>query len=89
MTPEPTPSVSTGLSNQSRATALLVMPTTAGPTILAARTAGVLRALEMFSVAACAAVWAADCAAALETAELPANEMAEAANAAATSRAMR
>ena len=85
MTPEPTPSVSTGLSNQSRATALLVMPTTAGPTILAARTAGVLRALEMFSVAVCAA----DCDAALETAALPANEMAEAAKAAATSRAMR
>ena len=52
MTPEPTPSVSTGLLNQSRATALFVMPTTAGPMAFAARTAGVLRASEIPSVSA-------------------------------------
>jgi len=82
MTPEPTPSVSIGLSNQSRATALLVMPTTAGPTVLAAYTAGVLRALEMLSVAASAA--ALD-----EAAEQPAYETAETTKAAATSTARR
>ena len=82
MTPEPTPSVSTGLSNQSRAMALLVMPTTAGPTVLAAYTAGVLRALEMLSVAASDA--ALD-----EAAEQPAYETAETTKAAATSTARR
>ena len=36
--------------NQSRATALLVIPTTAGPTFLAACTIGVLRASEIGAV---------------------------------------
>ena len=64
MTPEPTPSVSTGLLNQSRATALFVMPTTVGPTALAARTTGVLRASERPSVETDAAGFAASVAAA-------------------------
>ncbi len=63
MTPEPTPSVWTGLSNQSRATALFVIPTTVGPTFFAARTTGVLRASDRLASAACC--WAA----ALELAE--------------------
>ena len=49
MTPEPTPSVWMGLLNQSLAMALLVMPTTVGPTFFAARTTGVLRASEIFA----------------------------------------
>ena len=53
MTPEPTPWLSTGLLKKSRATALLVMPTTDGPTAAAARTVGVLRASDRLSRLAC------------------------------------
>lgn len=51
ITPEPVPlSISTWRLNQSRATALFVIPTTAGPTFLAAWTIGVLRASEIGAV---------------------------------------
>ena len=58
MTPEPTPWLSTGLLKKSCATALLVMPTTDGPTAAAARTVGVLRASERLSRLACCVCWA-------------------------------
>ena len=52
MTPLPTPVLSNWRLNISRATALLVIPTTAGPTSLATRTAGVSLAELNFAEAA-------------------------------------